>query len=182
MYFDVFVGGGELPVPLLLLYPSLTTSSLPLRLWWILGCFHSLAIVNHDAAMNTEMHVSIWVNVFVFLGYILKNGIAGSYFISSFSFSRESHLFSTVATPTYIPTSVCRVHFLHILARLLSVIFFMTGILTVVQFCPILFVCVCFYFYWDIVALQCRLSVCYTAQWISCMHTCISSFLDFLPI
>ena len=73
-------------------------------------------------------------------------------------------LLPTVATPTYIPTSVCRVHFLHILARLLSVIFFMTGILTVVQFCPILFVCVCFYFYWDIVALQCRLSVCYTAQ------------------
>ena len=67
MYLGVFVGAGELPVPLLHhLYPSLTTSSLPIRLWWILGCFHSLAVVNNDAVMNTEMHVSLWGNIFLF--------------------------------------------------------------------------------------------------------------------
>ena len=181
MYFDVFVGGGELPVPLLLLYPSLTTSSLPLRLWWILGCFHSLAIVNHDAAMNTEMHVSIWVNVFVFLGHIPKNGIAGSYFISSFSFSRESHTASHSGyTDLHPHLSVQGSLSPHPRSFVICDLFYDRHS----DSCAVLshFVCVCFYFYWDIVALQCRLSVCYTAQWISCMHTCISSFLDFLPI
>ena len=48
-----------------------------------LGCFHVLAIVNH-AAMNSGIHVSLWV--LVSSGYMPRSGIAGWYggFISSF--------------------------------------------------------------------------------------------------
>ena len=34
-----------------------------------LGCFHMLAIVN-NATVNIGVHVSFWISVFVFLGYI----------------------------------------------------------------------------------------------------------------
>ena len=48
-----------------------------------LGCFHVLAIVN-SAAVNQGIHVSF--SIFVSSGYMLRNGIAGSYggFIPSF--------------------------------------------------------------------------------------------------
>ena len=52
-----------------------------------------LAIVN-NAAMNTEVHVSFQISVFVFLfvfGYILRSGIAESYGSSGFSFMRNLH-------------------------------------------------------------------------------------------
>ena len=41
-----------------------------------LGCFLVLASVNH-ILMNIEVHVSFWI--MVFLGYMLRSGIAGSY-------------------------------------------------------------------------------------------------------
>ena len=36
-------------------------------------------------------------------------------------------------------------------------------------------------FYWNIIALQHCVSFRCTAKWTRCTHTCISSFLDFLP-
>ena len=48
-----------------------------------LGCFHVLAIVN-SAAMNNGIHVSF--SILVYLGYMPRSGITGSYggFIPSF--------------------------------------------------------------------------------------------------
>ena len=43
----------------------------------LLRCFHVLAIVN-GAVVNTEVHVSFQIRVFVFSRYILRSGIAGS--------------------------------------------------------------------------------------------------------
>ena len=52
-----------------------------------LGCFHVLAIVN--AAMNTGVHVSFQIRVFIFSRYVPWSGIAGSYGSSIFSFLRN---------------------------------------------------------------------------------------------
>ena len=41
-----------------------------------LGCFHVLAINN--AAVNTEMHVSFWLRVFIFSSYVPRNEIPES--------------------------------------------------------------------------------------------------------
>ena len=48
-----------------------------------LGCFHVLAVV-HSAAMNIEVHTSFWI--MFFSGCMPRNGVAGSYGSSIFSF------------------------------------------------------------------------------------------------
>ena len=68
-----------------------------------LGCFCILAIVN-TIAMNIWVNVSFQINVFAFFRYVSRNGIAGSYGSSSFSFWGTSILFSIAAAPIYIPT------------------------------------------------------------------------------
>ena len=50
-----------------------------------LGCFHILTVVN-NATINIGVHISFGVSVFSFFRYILRNGIAGSYSSSIFSF------------------------------------------------------------------------------------------------
>ena len=49
----------------------------PFTCWWTFRLLHVLAIVN-SAAMSIEVHVSFWIKVFFFSGYILRSGVAGS--------------------------------------------------------------------------------------------------------
>ena len=82
------------------------------------------------------VHKYFWINVFIFLGYILSSGTAGSYGSSLFSFWVTSILFSMVAAQIYIPTNrVQEFPFLHIFASklLLFVDSLMIGILTGVR-------------------------------------------------
>ena len=55
-----------------------------------LGCLHALAVVN-SAAVNIGVHVSFWIRVFIFSGYLSRSGIAESYGNSIFSFLRKLH-------------------------------------------------------------------------------------------
>ena len=93
--------------------------------------FHVLAIVN-CAAMNTGVHVSFWIKVFVFFRYIHRSGISGSY--SSFIFSFLSNLhtdFHSDFTKLHLHQRRGRAPFSpHPLWHLLFVFFFMMTILT----------------------------------------------------
>ena len=71
-----------------------------------LGSFHVLAIEN-SAAMNTGVHISFQIRVFIFFSrYIFRSGIAGSYGSFLFSFLRHSILFAIVGAPIYILTNI----------------------------------------------------------------------------
>ena len=65
-----------------------TTSSLSVD--GHLGCFHILAIIN-NAVMNTGVHVSFQISVFLSFRYIPSSRMSGSYGNSIFSFLRNCH-------------------------------------------------------------------------------------------
>ena len=69
--------------------------------------------------MNIGVYVSFQMCIFIFFGYILRSGIAGSYVILFLVFWGTSTLLSTVAPPIYISTnSVCGAPFLYILTNI----------------------------------------------------------------
>ena len=49
-----------------------------------LNCFYFLNIMN-NAAMNIHVEGFVWTYVFIFLGFIPRSGIAGSYAKSIFT-------------------------------------------------------------------------------------------------
>ena len=84
---------------------------------WV--AFQVLAIIN-SAAMNIGVHVSSWIRVFFFSGYIPRSGIAGSYGSPLLIFFKgTSMFFSIVAAPIYISTNSVRgFPFLHTLSSI----------------------------------------------------------------
>ena len=93
-----------------------------------LDCFYILAIVN-NAAMNIVVHMSFWINAFIFFEYMPRSEIAISYGSSIFNFWGNSIL---LAIPIYIPTKQhIRVPFsLHCYQHLLFVAFLVIASLT----------------------------------------------------
>ena len=70
-----------------------------------LGCFHGLAIVN-SAAMNTEVHVSFQISVFIFFPNVYPGVELLGHMVTLFLvFQGTSILFATVAKPIYISTN-----------------------------------------------------------------------------
>ena len=81
--------------------------------WWILELFPCKI-----AVLNMGMHISFWVNVFIFFRYIPRIGIARSFGSSIFNCLRNFNaLISIVAAPIYTPNSAQCIPFLNILSN-----------------------------------------------------------------
>jgi len=125
-----------------------------------LGCFHNLAIVN-DAAVNTRVHVSLWISVFVFFGYIPSGVIVGSYDTSIFNFEE---------TPYYFPQQCKSVPFsLYPCQHLLFLVLLILAILTGMRWY--------FIVVWICISLMTidieHLFMCLLATWMTSLEKCL---------
>ena len=68
--------------------------------WWTFRCFYFWAIMNNPS-ISTCVKVFLWIYIFIFLGYIPRNRIAGSHGNSIFICLRTFKMFSKMAAPFY---------------------------------------------------------------------------------
>ena len=104
--FHAFCGWAVFRYLLHILYPFICS-------WTV--CFHIFAVIS-GAAMNTDVHVSFQISVFIFSPYIPGVELLGHAVVLFFAF--WAILLSTLAAPIYSPANSAQgSSFLHIFAN-----------------------------------------------------------------
>ena len=70
-----------------------------------LSCLQFVATIN-DAAVKIHVQTFVSTSIFNYLGFLSRSRIARTYVILCLTFCRTARLFSNVAIPFYIPTSI----------------------------------------------------------------------------